>query len=91
MKFYIPASTRYVDYDESHDITVWNVYEADGSYSHWAPQFGPSPLETHELLSIGEIKQVYKQIKAGTREYDPYAIFSAEMKKYALEKAKSNG
>lgn len=90
-KFYIPSSTRYVEFDNSHDITVWNVYEADGSYSKWLPQFGPSPLKTHELISIGEIKEVYRQVKNGTREYDSYAIFSEEMKKYALEKAKSNG
>lgn len=81
MKFYIPASTRYVEFDHSHEITVWNVYEADGSYSYWLPQMGPSPLETHELLSIGRIVEVHKQVVAGTREYDPYAIFSEAMKK----------
>lgn len=80
MKFYIPASTRYVEFQTDHDITVYNVYEADGSYSKWLPQFGKSPLEDHELISVGQIIEIHKQVKNGTREYDPYAIYPESMR-----------
>jgi hypothetical protein len=88
-KFYIPASNKYVQFNNDHDITVWSVYE-DGKQLAWLSQQGETDLAVHELLSIGQILEVYKQVKNKTREYDPYAIFSESMKKYALEKA-SNG
>lgn len=80
MKFYIPASTKYVEFETHHDVTIFNVYEADGSCSKWLPQIGKSSLEDHELISIGQIIEIHKQVKADIREYDPYVIYPESMR-----------
>lgn len=80
MIFYIPASTKYVDFETHDGITLWNTYNKDGTGANIQWQNGESDLEIHEILSVGRILEVHKQVVAGTREYDPYAIFSETMR-----------
>lgn len=49
-------------------------------------QNGDPTLEVHEYISYGQIIEVWNQIKKGQREYDPFAIFSEDMKHYYIEK-----
>ncbi len=84
-KFYIPASTRYVQFNTEHEITMIQLFEKDGTQLSIMHQNGESPLEVHELISYGEICLFYKFMKNGLAEYDPYAIFPKELKKAHLQ------
>lgn len=86
MRFYIPASDKYVQFDNFGGIIGWNILDSKDNFLNIKHQNGTSDLEVHELISVGQIIEVHHQIQKGQREYDSYAIFTEAMKKSALEK-----
>jgi hypothetical protein len=81
MRFYIPASDKYVQFDNFGGIVGWNVLDSKDNLYSIKLQNGTSDLEVHELIGLGQIIEVHRQIQKGQREYDSYAIFSEALKK----------
>ncbi len=83
-KFYIPASTKYVLFEKiplkEDSITLIQIFEENGEQISISYQNGDPTMEVHEYISYGQILEVYRQVKAGAREYDPYAIFPESMR-----------
>lgn len=85
MRFYIPTSDKHVLFDYSESMMIWNIWDNNHNVFSLTLQDGTSPLAPHELISIGQILEIQKQVQAKTREYDPYCLFSK------LQKEKLNG
>ena len=86
MKFYIPASTRYVKIKKRNGVTGITVHEDDGTQIHIMAQDGSSPLAVHELISYGQILEAYKRINGKKKKYDAYIIFPSSLKPVIIKK-----
>lgn len=78
MKFYInpPSHGLYVQFDSMDGITVYNIYNSDGTNARCFPQVGDSTLEDFQLIELGRLLEIHKQVQSGSIKYDPYVLFS---------------
>ncbi len=86
MIYYFPHSDMYVEFEEASGIHIFNVYNGDGTSSDFHSQAERSSLGEWQLIYVGRLIEIHKQVRAGQREYDPYALFSKYQKELLNEK-----
>lgn len=82
--FLNPWSKKYVEFDISSDITVWNVYHEDGRHCLLQGQDGSTELKLHEQMEVGRIIELHKQVMNKKLDYDPHILWTDEYKKWYL-------
>lgn len=80
MIYYLVSSSRYVEFGEG-PISCWNVYECNGNAVGLMNQAGESDLEVFELIQVGEILEINRQVTKGDRAYDAFALYASHCSK----------
>lgn len=86
MIFYFPHSDMYVKFEEASGIHFFNIYNGDGTVSDFHSQAERSSLGEWQLIYVGRLIEIHKQVIAGQREYDAYVLFSKFQKEHLNEK-----
>ena len=69
MRLYLPASVRYVLFENIDGIIIWNVHNPDGK------SVDPVRLEPHELIAVGQAIEIHRQLQHGLLEVvDEYIL-----------------
>lgn len=77
---------KYIEFTQvgEGEFESWVVYTTDDKPVNLMSQGGTTDLTHMEFMQLGRLLEIHKQVKAGQREYDPYALWSADDKKCYL-------